>query len=527
LIWLIKKSNDEEATAAALQAIAGLSRDFSATYILRQAGALRLVEEGFQSCFRLDTAVDLEWHLLDMHAAELYCRAWIKLTRETEEQWSYDIIEPLWLLQELDMYPDVAAIATCAVALSSFDSYTSQWELLRYLEQHSAGDIQLSLETQCCVVDSVIEGMIGWEMPAAVVDETTIRAVPVLLRLLHHTEDRSSSSISGAAALGLCLFTRGLPEMSWMSHHSEEERRARYCEMMVMALSAIVSNPERYGVQDALMDIVSDELCRLATAVVAQSERFPQELKAVAKASLSELFIAGRVGPDRTSEDNMATILHLMFPPPEDIPEHSCALLVAKLVQTIRTTIHPDITIWSIRILEILLTRCALPVIESFANSDGITVTLRAVKTGGVDGQRLQIDGLRTLCSFLDSASTLYVAADDYPRKKLEAHIDLIFSSDFFDTLCSVIASRRSWLFEVSGQWMPTLVKISYIRPHESIWRTIYIVFQKFAERNAGEDGYRETLYHLSVLVRVCGLEKLVQDLGGEYQSPTSSRMSN
>jgi hypothetical protein len=294
LAWLFNKSTDQEVVSAALQAISGLPRDFSALRILRDAGALPLIEHGFQSCFHKDTTVDLQWHLVDPESAELYCRAWMKLTRGTAEQWPFDIVEPLWMLQDLNTHPDAAAIASCAVALSSFDSHVSQWELLAYLARCSAGEMQLSQTTQCCILDTISECLVRWEMPLAVIEDTTIRAVPVLLRMLHLTEDLPNSKVRSAAALALYIVTCG-GAIDLGLYMSEEKRRREYCELMIEALSALVETPARFGVQDSLLDIVSAELARLACPIVAQSERFPQRLRTVARSSLSKLYADGRI----------------------------------------------------------------------------------------------------------------------------------------------------------------------------------------------------------------------------------------
>ncbi|KAF7315424.1 hypothetical protein MIND_00057200 [Mycena indigotica] len=195
LAWLFSESTDQQVISVALQAIAGLPRDFSALNVLRDAGALQLIEQGFQNCFHKDTTIGLHWHLVDAEKAALFCRAWIKLIRGTGEQWPFAIIEPLWLLQNLDLsrHPDVAAIASCAVALSSFDSHISQWELLGYLSRSASGEIILSQTTQCCLIDSLIECFVRWEMPLAVIEDTISRAVPVLLQVLHLTEELPNS----------------------------------------------------------------------------------------------------------------------------------------------------------------------------------------------------------------------------------------------------------------------------------------------------------------------------------------------
>jgi hypothetical protein len=169
-------------------------------------------------------------------------------------------------------------------------------------------------------------------------------------------------------------------------------------------------------------------------------------------------------------------------------------------VETLETSSHPDIINWAVRLLEVLLTRCSLPVTEAFVDNNGINAVLRAAKAGNVDSRRLQIDSLRTLCAFIGSSTALHKDGSTDNRTILNAQFDLVFQSEFFETLCSVVGSRRWWLFEISGHWMPSLVHLCHLRPHESVWKMVVKVFRDFAERNVGEDGYMETLSHLDVI---------------------------
>ncbi|KAJ7495978.1 hypothetical protein B0H11DRAFT_2001413 [Mycena galericulata] len=500
LTWLFNKSTDHEVVSTALQAIAGLPHDFSALRILRDAGALQLIEQGFQSCFHQDTTVDLQWHLVDPEKSELYIRAWLRLTRGTGEQWPFDIIEPLWMLQDLNTHPDAAAIASCAIAMSSFDSHMSQWELLAYLARCSAGEVQLTQATQCCILDSISACFVKWEMPVAVIEDTATRAVPILLRMLHLTEDLPNSKVRSAVALALYIITCEVAIDLGM-YMSEEKRRREYCELMIEALSAIVETPARFGVQDGLLDIVSVELARLASPIVAQSERFPQQLRTVARSSLSKLYADGRIAQGIVPDNILADVLHLLFPPAYLSQAHQ-SVFVTTLVETLETSSHPDITNWAVRLLEVILSRCSLAVSQAFVESDGINAVVRAARAGAVDSRRLQIDSLRTMCAFIASTTNEYKTTTSHAV--LDSQFDVLFRSDFFDTLCSIVASRRWWLFEVSGHWLPAIVELCRIRPDAPVWKNVLKTFKEFAERNVGEDGYSETLSHLETIRKVC-----------------------
>ncbi|KAF8210589.1 hypothetical protein K438DRAFT_1809972 [Mycena galopus ATCC 62051] len=515
LAWLFNKSTDQAVVSAALQAIAGLPRDFSALRILRDARALPLIEHGFQSCFHKDTTVDLQWHLVDPQSAELYCRAWMKLMRGTAEQWPFDIVEPLWMLQDLNTHPDVAAIASCAVALSSFDSHMSQWELLAYLARCTAGEMQLSQATQCCILDSISECFVRWEMPLAVIEDTATRA------------DLPNSKVRSAAALALYIVTCG-GAIDLGFYMSEERRRKQYCELMIQALSAIVTGPTRYGVQDALLDIVSAELARLASPIVAQSERFPQRLRTVARSSLSTLYATGRIAQGTVPDSILADVLHLLFPPAYLTPQQQ-SVFVTTLVETLETSSHPDITNWAVRLLEVLLSRCSLPVSQAFVEGNGINAVVRAARAGAVDSRRLQIDSLRTMCAFIASMTHEYKGTTTPTSSvpTLDTQIDALFQSDFFDTLCSVVASRRWWLFEVSGHWLPAIVELCRIRPDAKVWQNVLKTFKEFAERNVGEEGYSETLSHLEVIRKVSKGELNSSELTSSDSSSTINQSSD
>ncbi|KAF9269108.1 hypothetical protein L218DRAFT_1072754 [Marasmius fiardii PR-910] len=503
LIWLFTKSTDSDVVSAALQAISGLPRDFSAVHLLRDAGALHLIEQEFEKCFYKDTTVDLQWHLVDVEKASLYCRAWINLTRGTSEQWPLEIVEPLWLLQDVKTYPEAAAIASCTVALSSLDSHISQWELLSYLSRCTSGELQLSQATQCCILDSIIECMVRWEMPSAVIEQTNVRAVPTLLRMLHLTEDLPSSELQCASTLALYVITQNGP-FNLEDYRSEDRRRAEYCQLLIKALAVLIDSPERFGVTEDLIDIAAKQFCRLAPSVVAQSERFPQPLKKTVRSSLTQLYVERRIGAGIIPDVLLADVLHLLYPPLL-VPENQRAPLVSILVENLRTPApNPDITSWSIRLLEILVANCTPPVIAAFTESQGIPAILRVAKAGSEDSRRLQIESFRTLFTFIRNVATQHQFRTHLQNtEEPNAHIDTIFQSEFLEVLCSFITRRRWWLFEISGDWMPTLFRLCKLRPDEPVWATVVRVFKDFANRNFGEDGYMETIALLDVMAAI------------------------
>jgi hypothetical protein len=121
-----------------LRAIAGLPRDFSAIHILREADALRLVEQEFQSYFDKDTTIGVN------SGAEgaSYCKAWMNLIRGTSKQWPSEPHDPLWKLQDPKDTCDIAAIATCVTAASEFplDAHSVQ-------SSHTSLDVPLEKQS--------------------------------------------------------------------------------------------------------------------------------------------------------------------------------------------------------------------------------------------------------------------------------------------------------------------------------------------------------------------------------------------
>ncbi|KAG6839863.1 hypothetical protein C0991_010997 [Blastosporella zonata] len=499
LIWLLKTSTDKYVVSTVLQAIAGLRRDFSATHILRDAGAVNLIEQRFQSCFDKDTTIDLKWHLVDTDGPWLYCKAWMNITRDTSKQWPLELLDPLWVLQDNKDDADGAAIASCAIALSSVDSHLPQWELLAYLSRYVSGQVQLSPCTVTWILDSMIDGLTQWEMPTAVVEKTTIRAVPVLLRLLKHIEDLPTSSVRSAAGLALYIFTCG--SVDAFEYRSEERRRNSHATVMVKALTAIVTAPESFGVGEFL-DVVAKELFRLASPMVSQSHRFATELKEDARASLLTLLVSERIAVDKIPDPVLADVLHLLNH--SRVPHSHRPAFVKVLVMTLLTSSHQGVASWSVRLLRPLLAECSLAVAQAFTENNGIHAVLRAAKFGDIDNRLLQVDSWRCLCSFVDSSVALHHTPDvqtpDLGIPSKMHVVDEIFRSDFFETVCAAIAYRKWWLFEVSGRWITTLPNLCKVRPRERAWTNLINVVRE-TDKGKEHGGMSEILYQLESIL--------------------------
>ncbi|KAF8893406.1 hypothetical protein BD779DRAFT_1759258 [Infundibulicybe gibba] len=116
-------------------------------------------------------------------------------------------------------------------------------------------------------------------------------------------------------------------------------------------------------------------------------------LKDMARSSLSKLFIQGQIP---VSEHNLGEVLCLMFPPIPTTPSERSQFVLG-LIAVLWGSTKPDTTSWSVRHLELLLTKCSYAVTEAFMNNNGFGAVLRAAKAGDLDSGRLQVDCLRTL----------------------------------------------------------------------------------------------------------------------------------
>ena len=488
-------------TTAALLAIAGLPREFSATHVLREADALNLVEQGFQSCFEKDTTVGVDWHLLDADGAWLYCKAWMNLTRGISKHWPMELVEPLRKLQDFQGNSDASATASSLVAVSqsSLDSHMAQWDLVAYLSKYVTGKIKLSHSTVCWLLDSITEGVMHWEIPIAVIERTALSAsaVPVLLRLLRHTEHFPTSHIRSATALALHSFTCGPIDLH--VYQSEELRRMKYCEVMLMSLSKIAGNPSQFGVTDPLLDITATELSKLASPAVSHSSQLSFGLKNIAMTGLLHLFTTGRIAIGKHSDAVLADVLHLFCHIPR-VPSEDQLLIVKIVVDILGRSSHPNLTTWSVRLLKKLLAGCPISVVQAFTESGGINAVLRTVKVGGIGHQRLQGDSWRTLCICMNASIPFGDLEHELPSDLstiIKNHLDAIFHSDFFETFCSAIISRPWWLIEVSDDWIPTLVKLCRLRPYESVWRSVIKVVNDTNAKTHDHHGISEAMNQL------------------------------
>lgn len=490
LCWLFGKSADDNVVSAALQALAGLPRDFTASQILRDANAAQLIEEGFMGCFQRDKAVVDIWQIIDLAAAELFIRAWMNVMRDTGAQWPLELVEPLWILRDTKPMSEATVIASCVVALSSYDSLTSQWELLSHLGKMASGEIKLAPSTQRWVIDSISECAVKWEMPKVVMEQRGIRAVPALLQFLHSAQDYSSSEVGHATALALGILTcESLSIKEFLAYHSEEKRKEDFSYITLRALAAVIEFPDKFAVSGGLLDILITDFACLASRFVAESERFPRHLRQLARNSLSRLFVAGKLSANTLSDPVLADVIQLLFPP-RGLQETDQCQLVGRVIDVMHSSMHTGVFTWCVRLLEELFRdSSAISACSVFANADGINAVLRVCKIEDPEVHRLQVDSLRALCAFVQRCAVDYNAEKGAQTREL---LDLIFESAFFDTLCQVVASRRWWLFEASAHWIPALLQLCRIRPHESVWKAVIEIFVEYAERNVREEGYLE-----------------------------------
>ena len=501
---MLQQCSSDDIATTALQAIGGLPRDFSAFHVLRNAGAIGLTIQNFASCFHRDSSFGVEWYILDSQGAERYCRAWMRLTRGTMERWPSDLLRPLDKLTSVQGQPHIAVIASCACALDSLDSRSPQLALINHLEKFVSGESNLSQLIQCWLLDTLLECSIGWELEAAIIEDIALKAVPLLLQLLHFTKPALASQPRNAIALTLCSLTHGNIDPSLFS--DEHKREENFHRVIIPSLAAIIDDPTRFGVKDDLLNLTSIEFSRLSAPILMGSRRLLRDLKKIARLTLSKLYLDGRIGFGLVSDPVLADILRILHPLVNITPEQKPSF-VTTLLDTLRATTDLNITFGCVRLLEQMLVDCHLATLQAFLEGNGISALLRASHTGGTDSRKLQLDCMRTLCIFLRRVAACRLRQKEfsvvYPSSEIK--LDAIFHSDLFTTLISIVSTQRWWLEDVAEVWLPSLLELCTVTPDEPIWRSVETVFRKFAENHDGEDKYPRMLKDLDRVKEILG----------------------
>ncbi|KAF8894368.1 hypothetical protein CPB84DRAFT_1295632 [Gymnopilus junonius] len=498
IVWLLQQSSNDRIVKAALQAIAGLPREFSAFHILREAGTIRMVLQQFSCCFHRDHSFShTKWRVNDAEGAAVYCRAWIRLTHGTSESWPSNLHQPLSTLKDTTGNFHVSAIAACVSALDALDSRTSQIGLLSHINRVASGDSTYDELTQRWLLNTFLECSLSWELRAAVLNDLVKRAVPTLLQLLQHATEKSGIQIRATIALILTYLTQGNfdPELLW----DEEKRHLNFSETLIPSLASVIQDPDRFGVTAGPLIFTVSEFSRHAVQAFERSSRFPPHVD-TARWGLFKLFIEGRIGivPDNLLVD-ILQILH----PLDNITSEQKPLFVKALVRTLSTSVDVDVAISSIRLLEPILIACSSSVVNVFMEENGISTLLRVARTGDTDSRRLQLDCLRILCIFIQSSATAFSSENPLGQSRspaLEEQFDIIFQSDFFTTLIATVGGRRWWLSEIAEIWVPALIHLCQVQPQHHLWRSVETVFRDFAEINDGEEGSQRLLDDLGRL---------------------------
>lgn len=494
IVWLLQQSSNDRIVKTALQAIAGLPREFSAFEILRDAGAIPMILQHFSSCFQRDHSFShTKWRVNDAEGAAVYCRAWIRLTHGTSERWPSNLHQPLNTLKDMPGNFHVSSIAACVFALDALDSRSSQMGLLSCINRAASGESTYDELTQRWLLDTFLECSLSWELRAAVLNDLVKRAVPTLLQLLQHATEKSGIHIRATIALILTYLTQGNfdPELLW----DEEKRHLNFSETLIPSLAAVIQDPDRFGVTAGPLVFAVSEFSRHAAQVSERSSRFPPHVD-IARYGLFKLFIEGRIGV--VPDDLLIDILQILHPLVNMTLEQK-PLFVKTLVRTLTTSVDVDVALGSIRLLEPMLTDCSSSVVEVFMEENGISTLLRVAHTGDTDSRRLQLDCLRTLCIFIRSSAMIVPSEDPLQNSHshslaLEEQFDVVFQSDFFTTLIAAVGGRRWWLPEIAEIWVPSLMHLCQVQPQHQIWRSVEAVFRDFAEINDGEEGSQRLL---------------------------------
>lgn len=487
LIWLLEEPTSTESTrSSALQAIAGLPRDFTAYQLLHQAGAVEETLERFESCFQLDVTLDNQWLIKDANAAGKYCHVWLRLTYQTGLKWPHRLLQPLRLLSNLNNQLSVNAAATCILALNSLEEYGPQNELLSLLSRHVDGEVRLSWSVQQEVLDTLLECIALWELPGIVIAEVISRAVPLLLKLLSQLGNTGPSSLRNAVSLNLYKLTGNFLEQD--VRREEGKRTNVYWLASIQALSKLVEKPASYGVNgEDLHATLTVELARLAGVLVTKPQEFPPPVKESAKTAFTSLYLQKRIAVGVFSEQILADVLHLLQPA---VPLSSSRKnqFILCLLDTLKHTRHPDVTRNALRLLDSQMVSHSPKSLDAFMEGGGLETLLHIANTGNkVDGRILQTDSLRILCTFVHAIADLHSQDEEgFPS----SYFDAVLRGDFLNTFCAVVTTGKAWLKDVAKIWAPALVVLCEARPTSPGWRNLERTFWKYADLHQTENDY-------------------------------------
>jgi len=499
LIWLLEKCPNPNATATALQAIAGLPRSFTAFHLLRKAGAIRLVLKEFRACFHRDSTLDSHCYVTNPENAEKYCRAWMRLTYNTAERWPVDLLKPLEALEVVDGPSHVRVIAACTRAIATLESRDGRSLILCYLERCTKDPLHFSHEMQCWLIDTFLQSSLVSKTCFRPKDHIVKEAIPILVYLLHFTKHAMASHVRSAVALSLSYLTHGSADKALFNN--EDKRRDKFYELIIPSLSVIINDPADYGADETLLDLIGREFSRLTSLAfspdhLAQRPKWHQ-LKPIAQRGLWKLYIDCRI--KHLPHEVVADVLQIMYPPVA-LPRSEHPRFVKSLVRTIWSATEPQVMVGALRLLEPLFLNRHPAVLDVFIEGKGIAALLRVAHIGDTGRRRIQLDCIRNICLFVRVVTEYYssdTSLSEAVKITKEERLDHIFQSDFFPTLNQIVVARRWWLPEVSEIWMPALVKLCEIRPGESVWRTVQPTLRNFAESNEGKHGCAQLMNDL------------------------------
>jgi hypothetical protein len=497
ICWLLHSSRDDIVLVAALQALAGLPRDFTAVEILHKADVIHRIEGAFQSCFSVDSTITTRWHALNIDSAELFCRAWLKLaTSNSSISWPTNLIEPLKLMEGMSLKCDAAAVASCIRAFSR-PTRQNVWKLLDHLTRAVSLDFDLSLETQAVLIDTFIECIIKWEQPTAVVEETRLRAIPTLIHVIHLSNDMGVYSTGAAAALGLHILVMGLYDS--LKLRSEAARRDSYCDVMLQSLSIVARSPRRYGIYDEpTQQVIMKELTDLALPILESPERFSHTTVVAMRKSLTALLLERQIGVGKIPDSTLSRVLQLSYPP-TGLGRHQTPQYLRAILDILAASQEPNIVGFTMRILDHLINTTQIPVCVSFVSHGGLTTLSSFFRS---DQGRIAIDSVRTVCAFINTMTTLYrqdlITNGGAGYVEFAEHCEATFRCGFFDAFCALVSSGK-WRFSDFSS-LGALVRLCRLSPSRRSWPQVIAALQNAENRYCDSEFYGPTLCHIEAM---------------------------
>ncbi|KAF9473397.1 hypothetical protein BDN70DRAFT_925186 [Pholiota conissans] len=503
LVWLFENCPNDTITSITLQAIGGLSRNFSAFHILRQAGAISAVLRGFRACFRKDLTLDSQWLVIQPQDAGRYCRAWLRLTYGTSVKWPDDYLSLLEVLRKTENMDDVAAIAACTRAVAFLDVRDGRLMITSYLARYVKRHIQFSQEIQFWLLETFLQCSLVSPNRLRSNNHIAKTTVPILLKLLHDHISSDTTAANVRSVISLCLSYMTGATTDPILFHDEIRRQEEFYNLLIPSLTEVIKDPAKYGADEDHLNQLATDYMQVVTRMSKNDSKDWHSLRPTVQVGLSKLYIQGQIS-NTTWTETFSDVLQMLSPLDNILPEDR-PLLLTSLIRTISLPMQSPLLLHSaLSLLKPLLVHDQTAVLDAFMESDGCKVLLDVSQVGEAGSRILQLLCISCVCLFIQSAANSLGVIPSEPTLSFYdsetvkgARLEYILQSQFLHTVTDVLAESAFWSPQISTVWVKALLKLCQYGPSDPSWKGVENALNKFARRHEGKEGHEHLKWGL------------------------------